>query len=88
MDVFLLIPPPVYLGVILATCATFLFHAMVGRRHRSGVFYWPFGLAGFAAGALASTPIGADYLLLGGLPVLGALVGRLIGLLLAHLLLA
>ena len=88
MEIFLLIPPQVYLGLVLASFATFLFHAMVGRRHRSGVFYWPFGLAGFAAGALAATPLGADYLLIGGLPVLGALVGCMIGLLLAHLLLA
>ena len=88
MDLLLLIPVSVYFGLVLATLATFLFHAIVGRRHRSGLFYWPFGLAGFAGGALAATPLAADYLLIGGLPVLGALVGSMIGLLLAHLLLA
>ena len=88
MDVFLLIPPNVYFGFVLATFATFFFHAMVGRRHRAGVFYWPFGMAGFAAGALAATPVGADYLVIGSLPVLGGLMGCLIGLLLAHVLLA
>ncbi len=88
MDVFLLIPPGVYFGFVLATFATFLIHAMVGRRRRAGVFYWPFGVAGFAAGALAATPLGANYLLIGTLPVLGGLLGCLVGLLLAHLLLA
>jgi hypothetical protein len=87
MQTFLLVPPGVYLGFVLSTFATFLFHAMAGRRRRSGLFYWPFGLSGFAAGALASASLGADYLMIGGLPVLGALVGCLIGLLLAHLLL-
>ena len=88
MDLLLVVPPSVYLGLVLATLATFLFHSIAGHRHRSGLFYWPFGLAGFAAGALAATPLGADYLLIGGLPVLGALVGSMIGLLLARLLLA
>ncbi len=87
MDVLLVIPPSVFLGLVLATFASFTFHTVLGRRQRSGVVYWPFGLAGFAAGALAATPLGATYLALGGLPVLGGLVGCLIGLLIAHLVL-
>lgn len=88
MDVFLVIPPPVVLGFVLSTFATFIFHALFGRQERSGVFYWPFGVGGFAVGAIVSTPLGATYLLVGGLPVLGGLAGCAIGLLLVHVIMA
>ena len=88
MDALLLIPPPVFLGFILATFTTFIFHALFGRRDRSGLFYWPFGVGGFAVGAIVSTPLGATYLLVGGLPLLGGIAGCIVGLMLAHLILA
>ncbi len=89
VDIFLVVPPSVYLGVLLATLTTFTFHAVVGgRRERSGLFYWPFGLAGFAGGALAAGLLGATYLVVGGLPLLGGIAGCVVGLLLAHLVLA
>lgn len=88
MELLLLIPPPVYLGLVLATMLSFLFHGLVGRRNRSGVFYWPFGVLFFAAGALLATPLGASYLMLGGLPVLAGILACLLGLFLAHVLLA
>ncbi|MBM4436899.1 MAG: hypothetical protein FJ029_06620 [Actinobacteria bacterium] len=88
MELLRLIPPQVVLGLVLATTMSFLFHGMVGRRHRSGIFYWPFGVLFFTAGALLATPLGAHYLMLGGLPVLAGMVGCLLGLILAHVLLA
>ena len=87
MDAFLLIPPQVYLGFLFATVTTFVFHALFGRSNRSGLFYWPFGLIFFAGGALAATPLGATYLMIGGLPVLAGIVASIAGLILAHLLL-
>ena len=88
MDVLFLIPPPVVLGFILATFTTFIFHALFGRRDRSGLFYRPFGGGGIAAGAIVSTPLGTTYLLVGGLPLLGGIAGCVVGLLLVHLILA
>ena len=88
MEIFLLIPPHLYMGLVLATGVTFLFHAFLGRRHRAGFLYWPFGIGGFAAGALVATPLGATYLLIGGLPVLAGLLGCLLGAVVAHVLLA
>ena len=87
MDVLFVVPPPIYLGLLLATFVSFTFHAVVGRREHSGFFYWPFGVAGFAGGALAAGAIGATYMAIGGLPILGACVGCLVGLLVAHLVL-
>ena len=54
MDVLFVIPPSVYLGLLLATFICFTFHAVMGRRENSGFFYLPFGVAGFAGGALAA----------------------------------
>ena len=88
VDVFLLIPPHVYLGLVLATIVAFLFHAFVGRRQRAGILYWPFGVGGFAAGALMAAPLGATYLMIGGLPVLAALLGGILGVAIAHVLLS
>lgn len=88
MDVFLLIPPHVYLGLVLATVVTFLLHAFFGRRQRAGLLYWPFGIGGFVAGTLVATPLGATYLLIGGLPVLAGLLGCVLGVVVAHVLLA
>ena len=88
MEALLLIPPPVFLGFVLATFTTFIFHALFGRRDRSGLFYWPFGVGGFAAGAVVATPLGATYLLVGGLPLLGGIAGCIVALMLAHLILA
>lgn len=87
MDVLFAIPPSVYLGLVLATLVSFTFHAVVGRRQNSGFFYWPFGVAGFVGGALAAGAIGATYMAIGGLPILGAFVGCVVGLLVAHLVL-
>ncbi|MDE2902605.1 MAG: hypothetical protein OXP73_06205 [Chloroflexota bacterium] len=87
MDVLVEIPPSVYLGLLLATFVSFTFHAVVGRRQNSGFFYLPFGVAGFTGGALAAGAIGATYMALGGLPILGAFVGCVVGLLIAHLVL-
>lgn len=87
MDVLFVIPPSVYLGLLLATLVSFTFHTVVGRRENSGFFYWPFGVAGFAGGALAAGAIGATYMAVGGLPILGAFVGCMVGLLVAHLVL-
>ncbi len=88
VDVFLLVPPHVYLGLVLATIVAFLFHAFVGRRQRAGILYWPFGIGGFAAGALMAAPLGATYLMIGGLPVLAALLGCILGVVIAHVLLS
>ncbi len=87
MDVLLVIPPSVYLGLLLATFISFTFHTVMGRRQNSGFFYWPFGVAGFAGGALAAGALGATYMAIGGLPILGGFVGCLVGLLVAHLVL-
>ena len=87
MDVLFVVPPSVYLGLLLATFISFTFHAVMGRRQNSGFFYWPFGVAGFAGGALAAGAIGATYMAIGGLPILGGFVGCLVGLLVAHLVL-
>lgn len=87
MDVLFVIPPPVYLGLLLATFVSFTFHVVLGRRQQSGFFYWPFGVAGFAGGAVAAGTIGATYLAIGGLPIFGGLVGCAVGLLVAHLVL-
>lgn len=87
MDALFVIPPSVYLGLLLATFVSFTFHAVAGRRENSGFFYWPFGVAGFAGGALAAGALGATYMSIGGLPILGAFVGCLVGLLVAHLVL-
>ena len=87
MDVLFVIPPSVYLGLLLAAFICFTFHAVIGRRENSGFFYLPFGVAGFAGGALAAGAIGATYMAIGGLPILGAFVGCIVGLLVAHLVL-
>ena len=71
MDLLFVIPPSVYLGLLLATFVSFTFHAVVGRRQNSGFFYWPFGVAGFAGGAVAAGAIGATYMAIGGLPFSG-----------------
>lgn len=87
MDVLFVVPPSVYLGLLLATFISFTFHAVIGRRQNTGFFYLPFGVAGFAGGALAAGAIGATYMAIGGLPILGAFVGCVVGLLVAHLVL-
>ena len=88
MEFLLLVPPSVYVGVLAATSAAFMFHAFVGHMHRSGLLYWPFGLAGFAGGGLLAQQIGMSGVLLGDVSLIAGLAGALAGLVLAHLLLA
>ena len=87
MDIFLLVPPSVYLSVSVGSAVAFLFHVLVGHRHRSGLFYWPFGLAGFMAGGMVAERIGMEYLQVGDVSLLPGTGGALLGLVLAHLLL-
>ncbi len=88
MDLFLLVPPSVYFGVVVGSVVAFGFHVLVGHQRRSSLFYWPFGLSGFLAGSLAAQRIGLDYMLVGDVSVLTGILGALIGLTLAHLLFA
>ena len=88
MDLFLLVPPSVYFGVVVGSVVGFAFHALVGHQRRSSLFYLPFGLTGFLAGGMAAQRIGLDYMLVGDVSVLTGILGALIGLPLAHLLVA
>ena len=84
----MLVPPSVYFGVVVGSVVAFGFHVVVGHRHRSSFFYWPFGLTGFLAGGMAAQQIGLNYMQGGDVAVLTGILGALIGLTLAHLLFA
>lgn len=88
MDIWLIVPPWVYLTAAAGSAVSFGFHCLVGHRNRSSLLYWPFGLAGFVAGGLAAERIGLQYVVVGDISMLPAVVGALIGLTLAHLLVA
>ena len=88
MDLFVLVPPSVYLVVMVGSVGEFGFHVLGGHQSKSSLFYWPFGLAGFLAGGVAAQRVGLDYMLVGDVSVLTGILGAIIGLTLAHLLFA
>ena len=88
MDLFVLVPPSVYLGVMVGSVVAFGFHVLVGHQSKSSLFYWPFGLSGFLAGGGAAQQVGLNYMLVGDVSVLTGILGAIIGLTLAHLLFA
>ena len=88
MDILYLIPPWIYLSLVAASAAVFVFYVFVGHRHRSSAVYWPFGVGGFLAGHLVAQRVGFEYVQVGDISMLTALAGAAIGLTLAHLLVA
>ncbi len=88
MDILYLIPPWVFVSLVAASAAVFIFYVFIGHRHRSNVLYWPFGIAGFLAGQAVAERAGFEYVQVGDISMLTALAGAAIGLTLAHLLVA
>ena len=66
----------------------FVFYVLIGHKHRSSVVYWPFGLAGFVAGQAVADRAGLEYVQVGDVSMMMALLGAVLGLTLAHLLVA
>jgi hypothetical protein len=88
LDILYLIPPWVFVSLVAASAAVFIFYVFIGHRHRSSVLYWPFGIAGFLAGQVVAERAGFEYVQVGDISMLTALAGAAIGLTLAHLLVA
>lgn len=87
MDVLLTIPPWIYLSLVAGSAVAFFYHFALGQGKRSGLFYWPFGMAGFIAGGIVGERIGFDYMVVGEVSMAAGIVGALVGLILARLLL-
>lgn len=67
--------PALPLGFLLASINVFLFHALAAHPERSALYFWPYALAGFAAGHLVGVVVGVQVGLSGDVQWLAGSIG-------------
>lgn len=68
-------PPPVLLGLTIATLYGCGCHALVGRRLWQWPLFWASALVGYGAGYAAGIALGLDWLRFGSTPLATATLG-------------
>ncbi|HVX29178.1 MAG TPA: hypothetical protein VHA53_01765 [Nitrolancea sp.] len=74
-------PPSLILTLLLASICGLLFHSIFGRKLWQLPCFWLSAVIGFSAGEILATLAGVEFLRLGNIPVVPALAGALVGLL-------
>jgi hypothetical protein len=80
-----LIPPSWLLAALLAALHVFLFRIFLGREGRSVFYFFPWGIAGFAAGNLIAVLASSPLPSLGDVHVIEASIGAWLLLTIANL---
>lgn len=68
-------PPPILLGLTIATFYGCACHALLGRRFWQWPLFWVSGLIGFFAGYVAGVALGLDWLRVGSVPLVMSTAG-------------
>lgn len=74
-------PPSIILTLLLASICGLLFHSLFGRKLWQLPCFWLSAVVGFSAGEILAILAGVEFLRLGNVPLLPALLGTLIALL-------
>jgi len=75
------VPPSLILTLLLASICGLLFHSLFGRKLWQLPCFWLSAMVGFSAGEILAILAGVEFLRLGNVPLLPALVGTLVALL-------
>jgi hypothetical protein len=82
---FALVPPSWLLALLLAALHVFLFRIFLGREGRSVFYFFPWGIAGFAAGNLIAVFASSPLPSLGDVHIVEASIGAWLLLTIANL---
>ena len=73
-------PPPILLGLTIATLYGCACHALFGRRLWQWPLFWITALAGFFGGYIAGVALGIEWLRIGSVPLLASTAGAALAL--------
>jgi NO-binding membrane sensor protein with MHYT domain len=72
------LPPPVLLGLTIATLYGCASHALLGRRLWQWPLFWISALIGFFSGYAGGVALGIDWVRIGSLPLLASTAGAVL----------